>query len=349
MGRGAKHEDLTERVFDRLTALEYVGNSRWRCRCACGKEHTASACNLKASAVRSCGCLLKELNVWATGKRTAKDLTGQRFGKLVVLRQDGNWGKQRAWLCQCDCGNQKRARQNSLLGFVRPGVPRLRSCGCLKADLKAETAARRAAEKAARIPKKKGKPVTVPIDPDIAARTDVSRQRKLQLQWKRMGLCQICGKPAVEGCVLCAVCQEKARRRYVPHPRKTMGARRAEVDPGLISKLWGHERVLHNDQHYCMKELMLRRGFQSSLHFHRIKRETFLVVAGRVEVELAGGSTVALTAGNHITLVPGVAHRFRALSAAALVVEASTFHDDADVVRLEESRAIAKPQQEICK
>ena len=33
------------------------------------------------------------------------DLTGQRFGRLTVLRKAvSRKGKQIRWLCQCDCG-----------------------------------------------------------------------------------------------------------------------------------------------------------------------------------------------------------------------------------------------------
>lgn len=37
-----------------------------------------------------------------------KDITGQRFGRLTVLKRgqdDVNWGFVR-WLCKCDCGNK---------------------------------------------------------------------------------------------------------------------------------------------------------------------------------------------------------------------------------------------------
>lgn len=34
-----------------------------------------------------------------------KDLTGQRFGKLVVLEEAGKDGKYSLWKCHCDCGN----------------------------------------------------------------------------------------------------------------------------------------------------------------------------------------------------------------------------------------------------
>jgi hypothetical protein len=33
------------------------------------------------------------------------DITGQRFGKLVVLKRAPNKNKAVMWLCQCDCGN----------------------------------------------------------------------------------------------------------------------------------------------------------------------------------------------------------------------------------------------------
>lgn len=42
------------------------------------------------------------------------DLSGQRFGKLKVVRRDGYIGNAIAWLCECDCGNTCRIRGSSL-------------------------------------------------------------------------------------------------------------------------------------------------------------------------------------------------------------------------------------------
>ena len=57
------------------------------------------------------------------------DLTGIRFGRLVVKRQDGRSNKgQVRWLCQCDCGNTKTVDAYSL----RSG--NTRSCGCLEIE-----------------------------------------------------------------------------------------------------------------------------------------------------------------------------------------------------------------------
>lgn len=68
------------------------------------------------------------------------DLTGQRFGKLVVVKElprerdeDGNVvridGKMPPikWFCKCDCGNTHIATNASLKGGTQ-------SCGCLSAE-----------------------------------------------------------------------------------------------------------------------------------------------------------------------------------------------------------------------
>lgn len=56
-----------------------------------------------------------------------KDLTGQRFGRLVCLEPSSQRDKQGGtqWLCQCDCGKQCLAATHQLLcGYKK-------SCGCL--------------------------------------------------------------------------------------------------------------------------------------------------------------------------------------------------------------------------
>ena len=54
------------------------------------------------------------------------DLTGQRFGRLMVISRSPNRKNWRAmWLCQCDCGKKKIIRADNL----RRGLTK--SCGCL--------------------------------------------------------------------------------------------------------------------------------------------------------------------------------------------------------------------------
>lgn len=67
-----------------------------------------------------------------------KDLTGKRFGRLVVLERaedyvtlmpGGQNGKRyTVWRCQCDCGNETKAFSANLLhGHTQ-------SCGCLRRE-----------------------------------------------------------------------------------------------------------------------------------------------------------------------------------------------------------------------
>lgn len=60
------------------------------------------------------------------------DMTGQRFGKLIVVRLHAEklYGGVNAWVCQCDCGNETvQIRVNLTKG-------RSRSCGCYRHDPK---------------------------------------------------------------------------------------------------------------------------------------------------------------------------------------------------------------------
>lgn len=61
-------------------------------------------------------------------KKVKKDLTGNRFGKLVVLKFKEKIGNQNKWLCQCDCGNKKYIFQSNLVGGQK-------SCGCIKKNV----------------------------------------------------------------------------------------------------------------------------------------------------------------------------------------------------------------------
>ena len=60
-----------------------------------------------------------------------KDITGQRFGRLVILKRikaSENNGKYDYCKCICDCGNEKIVR----LGSLRNGSTK--SCGCYNRD-----------------------------------------------------------------------------------------------------------------------------------------------------------------------------------------------------------------------
>lgn len=56
----------------------------------------------------------------------AKDLTNQRFGKLVCLYRTENKKNIVRWVCQCDCGNIKSINASELTRTKKAQ----RSCGC---------------------------------------------------------------------------------------------------------------------------------------------------------------------------------------------------------------------------
>ena len=113
--------DLTGRRFGKLTVLrraENIGNkTAWVCRCDCGKEFIAKTTHLQTGHTKSCGC---------GGACALLDLTGQRYGRLTVLRRAEKVGGKTAWVCRCDCGNETIVKTTCL----RTGATT--TCGCLR-------------------------------------------------------------------------------------------------------------------------------------------------------------------------------------------------------------------------
>lgn len=114
--------DLTGQTFNNLTVIRKADNQNgqktmWICKCACGAETTASTTDLKSGHKKSCGCRKKRPN--------AKDLTGQRFGRLTVIKRNGTNQHRRAiWRCKCDCGKYTNVNAPDLLSG------NTKSCGC---------------------------------------------------------------------------------------------------------------------------------------------------------------------------------------------------------------------------
>ena len=100
--------------------------SYWKCLCDCGKEVEISGEKLRKGHTKSCGCLVK--SGW-----TKEDLTGQKFGRLTVIRfipPNERTTKGYSWWCRCDCGNEIKAYPFKLKNGMQ------QSCGCLKEEMK---------------------------------------------------------------------------------------------------------------------------------------------------------------------------------------------------------------------
>ena len=95
----------------------------WMCECECGNQKEVSSSNLKNGKTQSCGCLHKKI----TSELNTKDLTNQKFGKLLVIKRSTNIGENRVkWLCKCECGNTVEVQSNNLINGHTI------SCGCIK-------------------------------------------------------------------------------------------------------------------------------------------------------------------------------------------------------------------------
>lgn len=95
----------------------------WLCKCDCGVSKAIRGTAMRCGHIKSCGC--EKLRGIGGGPRTEKDLTGMRFGHLVVAeRHKGIKRKKTYWRCLCDCGNDSIVRGADLLH------QNTKSCGC---------------------------------------------------------------------------------------------------------------------------------------------------------------------------------------------------------------------------
>ena len=131
----AKFNDLTGQSFGRLTVIERAENhilpngkprTMWLCQCQCGNYTTVSSQSLTNGTTVSCGCQQRE-----NFRKPIRDMTGQRFGKLLVLGYSRTKvlksnNHKIIWKCRCDCGNEVEVEGYQLR------VGKTQSCGCTK-------------------------------------------------------------------------------------------------------------------------------------------------------------------------------------------------------------------------
>ncbi len=117
-------------VIRQLTILERGETIKqattWKVQCSCGVVFNIMSGNLrKQQACRKCADQI-------SAEKLKHNLTGKRFGKLIVIEEDINKKKTSKdgarkyiyWRCLCDCGNFSSPRSSSLVGGDA------KSCGC---------------------------------------------------------------------------------------------------------------------------------------------------------------------------------------------------------------------------
>lgn len=121
-----KFNDLTGLKFNKLTVIDRTDDyifpngekrSQWLCICDCGNKIKAVGKFLQNGTVKSCGCL----------KHDRKDLSGLKFGRLLVLNR--NKERERCWDCLCECGNKCTVHMSELQSG------KTKSCGCLRKEI----------------------------------------------------------------------------------------------------------------------------------------------------------------------------------------------------------------------
>lgn len=133
-----QRKDLSGQRFGKLIALEpaptQIGErTKWICRCDCGNIKVVRTGDLLSGNTQTCGCSKAEAAKKAAEKNRGRpsprvvDLTGKRFGRLVVLKRSEHRapGNRLMWECRCDCGNIVIKRGDALKGGQTS------SCGCL--------------------------------------------------------------------------------------------------------------------------------------------------------------------------------------------------------------------------
>lgn len=126
--------DLTGQRFGRLVVVEKdvpritsggIYKTMWICKCDCGNVTSCDSQKLRRGHTTSCGCAVHE------NKGRFKDITGQRFGRLTVIRflpRAERENPRRTWLCRCDCGNECQVSAGKLT------IGHTTSCGCAVVD-----------------------------------------------------------------------------------------------------------------------------------------------------------------------------------------------------------------------
>jgi hypothetical protein len=112
--------NMIGKIFGKLTVVSEGQKTnrrvrRWLCLCQCGNTVNVTTYNLVHGISKSCRCLGRE-----------QDLSGKKFGKLIVIKRAMRTPQHKEWECLCDCGNTVIIRANHLK------TGNTTSCGCAK-------------------------------------------------------------------------------------------------------------------------------------------------------------------------------------------------------------------------
>jgi len=106
-----------------------------------------------------------------------------------------------------------------------------------------------------------------------------------------------------------------------------------------IPKGWGHELIIVNNEEYCGKILVFKKGCKFSMHYHIKKQETWYVNKGMfifkwIDTDTAKVHEDILEVADVVTIPRGMPHQLEAIEDGE-IFEISTQHFDTDSYRIE--------------
>ena len=105
-----------------------------------------------------------------------------------------------------------------------------------------------------------------------------------------------------------------------------------------ILKVWGYEDIICNTNKYSGKILVLKKGYQSSFHHHKIKDETFFILKGKILFRL-GKNSYILKPGESVRIRPYQNHSFTGIKDSK-IIEFATKDIKTDTYRITNSRKV---------
>ena len=97
---------------------------------------------------------------------------------------------------------------------------------------------------------------------------------------------------------------------------------------GLVEKGWGSELIWASNEKYCGKLMNFNTGAKFSMHFHREKDESWLVISGkflfhRIHTHDASTETIEFNRGDTWRNLPLEPHQLECIEAGS-IIEVST-------------------------
>lgn len=104
----------------------------------------------------------------------------------------------------------------------------------------------------------------------------------------------------------------------------------------IKQKSWGHEIWLHNSNKYCGKILVIKANKSSSLHYHKLKDETFYIQEGKILVKFVSKDgdieQLEMNKGDVLDIPKGTRHQIIGIAKKSEIFEVSTQHFDDDSI-----------------